>query len=130
MKFGSLANIMDTVDNPVSHKRTIVLRKNEHSVCITDELNSIGHHEATLRFHLSPGCGLRAVTENQVQITYDTTKSVVVSTTGRIDCIAAKDDEMTAWTSSGYHSREPSNCISVHFRFSGDAKHETAISVT
>jgi hypothetical protein len=114
--------------DPVVHRRSIELDKENGIIRIHDELLSSGPHEVASYFHVSPECDVDLVEGNHLRVkNADTAIGFVVDKTLTCEVVRGRDDPPAGWASFAYDQKVPANTIVCKGAFRGDGRFETEI---
>jgi hypothetical protein len=97
--------------DPVTHRRKLVLHKENQTLEIIDSLICDGVHTARLYLHLAPGCRVSMTNERHAIVRADTLRISVRTDWETISIIEAGADSPLGWTSPSYHVKQPSACL-------------------
>jgi len=114
--------------DPVTHRRTIGLDKEQDVITIDDHLEMKGRHKIEQYFHLHPECRIEKITDNILQIENEG-KRIELATDSRLNCDihAGNERPICGWFSSGYDRKCPTHTIVCHGVFSGSQHFGTQI---
>jgi len=118
------------LQDPVIHRRSIEINKEEEIVEINDILQAEASHEIAMYLHLAPQCKTSKLTENRWHIT-NNNRTVELLTDDKLDCeiISGREDPPVGWVSSAYDHKLPTNTFVCKGVFKGNQSFTTRIRV-
>ncbi|MGZ5037020.1 MAG: heparinase II/III domain-containing protein, partial [Usitatibacter sp.] len=118
-----------SLDDPVMHRRRIVLDKPTRRIVVTDTLEMSGAHDVELFFHCHESSGVR-VDGTRVTITRDGRSLVLrLPGGGEIEVVRGGTDPIGGWVSRAFDRKEPAPTIVWRARLRGNSALRTEIAV-
>jgi len=114
--------------DPVTHRRTIKLDKEQDVITIDDHLEMKDRHKIEQYFHLHPECRIEKITDNILQIENEG-KRIELAIDNKFNCdvYAGNERPICGWFSSGYDRKCPTHTIVCHGVFSGSQHFGTQV---
>lgn len=116
------------LEDPVVHRRSLLLDKGTDSLVIRDSLLAKSRHNVRVHFHLDPECRVTKRSDSEVEIVRGDSTAVLAVSGASVSCIPATDDTKLGWISYGYHQRQPSHCIRLERDIEGDTLIESTFT--
>ena len=118
------------LEDPVVHRRSIEVNKEQDIVEITDTLEAAATHNIAIYFHLSPQCSVKILDTNRWYIT-NGNKKVELITDARLDSeiISGSENPLMGWASKGYDYKQPTNTLICKGSFTGRQSFITRIKL-
>jgi len=114
--------------DPVTHRRTIKLDREQDVITIDDHLEMKGRHKIEQYFHLHPECRIEKVTDNILQIENEGKRiELAIDSKFNCDVYAGNERPICGWFSSGYDRKCPTHTIVCCGVFSGSQHFGTQI---
>jgi len=114
--------------DPVTHRRTIKLDREQDVITIDDHLEMKGRHKIEQYFHLHPECHVEKVTDNILQIENEGKRiELAIDSKFNCDVYAGNERPICGWFSSGYDRKCPTHTIVCYGVFSGSQHFGTQI---
>lgn len=105
--------------DPVTHRRTIKLDREQDVITIDDHLEMKDRHKIEQYFHLHPECRIEKVTDNILQIENEGKRiELAIDSKFNCDVYAGNERPICGWFSSGYDRKCPTHTIVCHGVFS------------
>ena len=119
------------LQDPVTHRRSVDLDKEQQMVTIDDYLEMKADHKVEQYFHLAPECYVEKVADNTWHIT-NAGKKIEFIPDDKLDCIIykASQNPVCGWSSDAYDCKLPVSTIVCCGTFSGDQHFTTRIKLT
>lgn len=114
-----------SLDDPVIHRRDVVLDKEDQALDIVDTLDSEGPHDARVYWHFAGDCELEHYEDGRATIRKGNLRLAVVFDGGSLDVVKPGGANPLGWISTAYHVRTPSLCLVQHVAFSGRQRIQT-----
>jgi hypothetical protein len=117
------------LDDPVMHRRSIRLRKNERRIVIEDTLQMEGEHEVELFFHWSDRCAIEPMRDTfEVHQDGHAARIHMPQMPGHIcELLVANMDPVGGWISRRFDVRKPAPTIRWRATLAGDCVLRTVI---
>jgi len=114
--------------DPVSHRRSVMLRGSEAYLLIEDELEAGGAHAATLCLHFAEHCRVAAVTGGAYTVAWPGGEGVLeVDPSLEVRLLIGSEDPIAGWVSRGYHDRRPATTLVGRRQWSGNLRLRTCM---
>ncbi len=121
------------LEEPVTHRRSVVLDHKDRIVTITDELLGDGEHDVSINFHFGEACEIdkSAPANSNALVSFgDHSMEMVLDESLSLDIIKGEEAPIGGWLSRGYHRKVPTLMLVGRGTIKGNARFVTTIKFT
>jgi len=119
-----------TLDDPVTHRRTVELDKNRQIVNISDHIEANSSHEVCAHFHLAPECEISQAKTNCWKIR-NGERAIQLTVDERFECEVIRECQelIGGWASEHYDTKTPISTLRCRLQSQGSERLFTMIQL-
>lgn len=119
------------LDDPVTHRRSVILDRVNRRVQICDELQASGAHRAALHFHFAPECVVEQIDGRTIRASRAEGRiDIELPETMQVELVRGATAPILGWCSDAYHEKQPITTLRATCEFNGSITLESSVQIS